>query len=136
MQKTQNFFAFFLRLPSGVTTFDTSPMALPFEKFSFDALNSEQKPSAKNRSIRPVRNRSTGRSTGVDFKIFRSGRENSDRFHLWSETDCQVAVVLTTLFHKEIIGLVLCEVLVPSNSLKTMATDRLYQRIDRYSFVS
>ena len=48
---------------------------------SLDTLNKEQKPSVKNRSTGPVRNR----STGVDFKIYRSGRENPDRFHLWME---------------------------------------------------
>ena len=41
-------------------------MPPPFENFSFDALNSEQKPSIKNRSA--------GRSTGVDFEIYQSGR--------------------------------------------------------------
>ena len=54
-----------------------------FEIFSLNTLNSEQKPSAKNRLTGPVKNRSTGRSTGDDFEIYRSGRENSDRFHLW-----------------------------------------------------
>ena len=49
-----------------------------------------------------------------------------------SETDCQVALVLTTCFNKEMIGLVLCGILVACNSLKTMATDKLYQRIDYY----
>ena len=49
-----------------------------------------------------------------------------------SETDCQVASVLTTCFHTKMIGLVLCGVLVASNSLKTMATDKIYQRIDYY----
>ena len=52
------------------------------ENFSLDILNSEQKPSAKNRSTGPVANRSTGRSTcrstcrstGDDFEIYRSGR--------------------------------------------------------------
>ena len=34
---------------------------------------SEQKPSVKK-----IRNRSIGRSTGVDFEIYRSGRENPD----------------------------------------------------------
>ena len=49
-----------------------------------------------------------------------------------SETDCQEALVLTTCFHKEMIGLVLCEGLVACNSLKTMTTDKIYQRIDYY----
>ena len=49
-----------------------------------------------------------------------------------SETDCQVASVLTTCFHKEMIGLVLCGVLVTCNSLKTMTTEKIYQRIDYY----
>ena len=47
-----------------------------------------------------------------------------------SETDCQVALVLTTCFHKKMIGLVLCGVSVARNFLKTMTTDKLYQRID------
>ena len=47
----------------------------PFLKiFLFDSLNSEQKPSVKNQSTGPVRNLLTGRSTGVDFEIYRSGR--------------------------------------------------------------
>ena len=50
-----------------------------------------------------------------------------------SETDRQhVALVLTTCFHKKMIGLVLCGVLVACNSLKTMTTDKLYQSIDYY----
>ena len=49
-----------------------------------------------------------------------------------SETDCQVALVLTTCFHKKMIGLVLCGVSVASNFFKTMTTDKLYQRIDLY----
>ena len=44
-----------------------------------------------------------------------------------SETDCQVALVLTTGFDN---GLVLCQVSVACNFLKTMTTDKLYQRID------
>ena len=54
----------------------------PFENFSFDTYNSEQKPSVKKSVDRagPVRNR----SNGDDFEIYRSGRENPDRFHLWS----------------------------------------------------
>ena len=49
-----------------------------------------------------------------------------------SKTDCQVALALPTGFYKEMIGLVLCRVLVACNSLKTMTTDKLYQRIDVY----
>ena len=49
-----------------------------------------------------------------------------------SETDCQVALVLTTCFHKEMIGLVLCGFLVACNSLKTVTTEKIYQRIDLY----
>ena len=71
LQKTQKFF--FLRPPSKVTNFNTSTMP-PFENFSLDTLNSEQKPSVKNWSTGPVRNWSTGRSTGDDFEIYRSGR--------------------------------------------------------------
>ena len=75
LQKTQNFFCvFFLSLPSKVTNFNTSTMPTPFENFSLHTWNSEQKPSVKNRSTGPVRNRSTGRSTGDDFEIYRSGR--------------------------------------------------------------
>ena len=47
-KKTTTFFAFFfLRPPSKVTNFNTSPMPPPFENFSLDTLNSEQKPSVK-----------------------------------------------------------------------------------------
>ena len=59
-------------------------MSPHFENFSLNTLNSEQKPSAKIRLTGQVKNRSTGRSTGDDFEIYRSGRENPDRFHLWS----------------------------------------------------
>ena len=59
------------------------PAHPPFENFLLDALNSEQKPFVKNRSTGPVRNRSTGRSTSVDFENYRLGRVNPDRFHLW-----------------------------------------------------
>ena len=67
LQKTQKFFCvFFLRPPSKVTNFKTSsmPPSAPFENFSLKTLNSEEKPSVKNRSTGPVKNRSTGRSTG------------------------------------------------------------------------
>ena len=49
-----------------------------------------------------------------------------------SKTDCQVALVLTTCFHKKMIGLVLCGVSVACNFLETMTTGKLYQRIDLY----
>ena len=49
-------------------------MPIPFENFSLDTLNSEQKLSVKKRSTGPIRNRLTGRSTGDDFEIYRSGR--------------------------------------------------------------
>ena len=49
-----------------------------------------------------------------------------------SETDCQVAVVLTTCFLEKMVGLVFCGVLVACNSLKTITTDKLYQCIDDY----
>ena len=49
-----------------------------------------------------------------------------------SGTDCQAASALTTCFHKEMIGRVLCEVSVACNSLKTMTTDKIYQCIDYY----
>ena len=31
----------------------------------------------------PVSNQSTSRSTGLDYKLYRLGRENPDRFYLW-----------------------------------------------------
>ena len=49
-----------------------------------------------------------------------------------SETDCQVALVLTTCFQRKIIGLVLCGISVACNFFKTMTTDKLYQRFDMY----
>ena len=80
LQKTQKLFCVsFLRPPSKVTNFYTSPMPPHFENFSLNTLNSEQKPSAKTRLTGPVKNR----STGDDFEIYRSDRENPDRFHLW-----------------------------------------------------
>ena len=50
MQKTQKcFYVFFFRdPPSGDTNFNLSPCPPPFENFLLDALNSKQKPSAKN----------------------------------------------------------------------------------------
>ena len=74
LQKTQNFFVFFLRPPSKVTNFNTLPICPLFENFLLHTLNCEQKPSVKKRPTGPVRNRSTDRSTGVDFEIYRSGR--------------------------------------------------------------
>ena len=50
------------------------PCPLLFEKFSLDALNNAQKPSVKKRSTEPIRNRSTSRSTSVDFEIYRLSR--------------------------------------------------------------
>ena len=50
LQKTQKFFCvFFLRLPSKVTNFNTSPMPPPpfWKLFLLDTLNSEQKPPVK-----------------------------------------------------------------------------------------
>ena len=41
-----------------------------------------------------------------------------------------IALVLTTSFYKKMIGLVLCGVLIACDSLKTMTTDKIYQRID------
>ena len=78
--------------PSTVTNLNTSFMPpFPFENFSLNTLNSEEKPSVKNRSTGPVRNRSTGRSTGNDFEIYRSGRKNPDRFHLWyTQLKCSI----------------------------------------------
>ena len=79
-KKRKIFCVFFFETPSKVTNFNTSPTPPPppppFENFSLDTLNSEEKPSVKNRS--------TCRSTGDDFEIYRSGRKNPDRFHLWS----------------------------------------------------
>ena len=48
------------------------------------------------------------------------------------KTDCQVALVVTTCFRKKMIGLVLCGVSVALNFLKTMTTDKPYQRIDLF----
>ena len=51
-----------------------------FEFFSLDALNNEWTKTfrKKKRSTGSIRNRSIGRSTGVDFEIYRSCRENPD----------------------------------------------------------
>ena len=76
---------FFLRPPSKVTNFNTSPMPPPFENFSLDTLKSEQKPSVKI----PV---DRAGQKPVDLRVNRrwfwnlpvgSGRKNPDRFHLW-----------------------------------------------------
>ena len=71
LQKTQKFFCIFFsdpRLKSQILT--PHPCPPPFENFLLKTLNSEEK---------PVKNQ----STGDDFEIYRSGRENPDRFHLW-----------------------------------------------------
>ena len=60
--------------------------------------------------------------------------------HLWHSVrvrrECQkptvISSLLTTCFHKERIGLVLCGILVACNSLKTVTTDKLYERIGYY----
>ena len=73
--KKQKFFPFFFwdsRPKSQILT--PHPRPPPFENFSLDALKSELKPSVKKLVDRPVRNRSTSRSTGVEFEIYRSGR--------------------------------------------------------------
>ena len=69
---------FFVKPPFKVTNFNTSPMPPLFENFSLNTLISEEKLSVKNRS--------TGRLTGDDFEIYRSGRKNPDRFHLWFDS--------------------------------------------------
>ena len=73
-------------------------MTLPpvFENFLLDKLKSEQKLSVKKWLTGPVRNRSTGRSTGDDFEIYRSGRENPNRFDLWLD---QLAGFVLTILH-------------------------------------
>ena len=48
--KLSYFCVFFPRPPSGVIKLYTSPMSPPFEVFSLDALNSEQKPSVKKKN--------------------------------------------------------------------------------------
>ena len=69
-KNVKTFLRVFLRPPSEITNFNTSPMPPPlFENFLLDTLNSEQKPSVKKQSTGAVRNR----STGVDFEIYRSG---------------------------------------------------------------
>ena len=84
-KKCKNCFAFlFWDLRPKSQIFTPHPCPLYFENFLLNTLNSEQKPSAKNRLTGPVKNRSTGQSTGDDFEIYRSGRENPDRFHFWS----------------------------------------------------
>ena len=73
-KKRKNCFAFLfwdLRPKSQIFTPHPCPH---FENFSLNTLNNEQKPSAKKRLTGPVKNRSTGRSTGDDFEIYRSGR--------------------------------------------------------------
>ena len=93
LQKTQTFFCvFFLRPSSKVTNFNTPPMPLPpFENFSLNTLNSEEKSSVKkpvDRAGQKPVNRPVDRP--VNRRWFWNlpvglGRENPDRFHLWFE---------------------------------------------------
>ena len=81
-KKRKNFFEFFFSDPRLKSQILTPHPCLPhFENFSLKTLNSEEKPSVKNRSTGPVKNQ----STGDNFEIYWSGRENPDRFHLWRE---------------------------------------------------
>ena len=73
LQKTQNFFCVFFRDPCLKSQILTPHPCPPFENFSLNTLNSKEK-LVKKRSTGPVRNWSTGRSTGDDFEIYRSGR--------------------------------------------------------------
>ena len=78
-KKRKIFLSFFVRPPSKVTNIDTSPMPPPpFENFSLNTLNIEEEPSVKKPVDRagqkPIDGRSTGRSTGDEFEIYRSGR--------------------------------------------------------------
>ena len=81
-KKCKRFFSlffFFLRLPSKVKNFNTSLMP-PFENFSLDTLNSEQKSSVK----KPV---DRAGQKPVNRRWFWNlpagpGLENPDRFHL------------------------------------------------------
>ena len=78
-KKHKIFFAFLFLDPRPKSQILTPYPCPPFLKiFSLDTLNSEQKPSVKNRSTKRVRNR----SIGVDFEIYGSGQKNPDRFHL------------------------------------------------------
>ena len=72
---TQKFDCFFFsETPIRSHKFQHLAHGPPFENFSLDALNSEQKTSEKNQSNGPVRNWWTGRSTCADFLIYRLGR--------------------------------------------------------------
>ena len=73
-KKRKNWFAFLfwdLCPKSQIFTPDLNP---PFWKFFIKYIEQGTNPSAKNRLTGPVKNRSTGRSTGDDFEIYRSGR--------------------------------------------------------------
>ena len=74
----KKFCPFLSETPSSeVTNLNTKPMdPLPFENFSLDALNSQQKNSVKKPVDRPV-NQRRFRNLPVG-----SGRENPDRFYL------------------------------------------------------
>ena len=110
-QKQQKFFCiFFLRPPSKVTNFNTSPQILtphltslrkfspPFWKFFVYTLNSEQKLSVKKTvdwaGQKPV-DRPINRRWFWNLPVW-SGRENLDRFHLCC-SNLEVAV-LTVAF--------------------------------------
>ena len=76
---------FFLRPPSKVTNFNTSPMPPPFKNFSLDTLNSEQKLSVKkpvDRAVQKPVDRPVNRRWFWCLPVG-SGRENPDCFHLW-----------------------------------------------------
>ena len=62
-------------------------MPLPFENFSLNILNSEQKPSVKkpvDRAGQKQVDRPVNRRRFWNLQVG-SGRENPDRFHLWHE---------------------------------------------------
>ena len=63
---------------------------------SLGLLKTEHKLSIK-KTGGPVSDRSTGR----DFKFYRSGRENPDRFHLWSVDKLQIRTVFRIILKAE-----------------------------------
>ena len=74
-----------------------------FENFSLNTLNSEQKPSAKNRLTGPVKNRSTGRSTSDEFEIYRSGRVEKILTGSISGSDLKVIVFSLILLNRSFV---------------------------------
>ena len=128
----KNFFQAILKKRSSKHFFIRSPVKTPSKIFFFRRPTKFQQfkkkcyPRAEDRAIfEDLRPR--GQGQGLDLRG--QGLQNLTSM---SRTSSRTPpLVLTTCFHKEMV-VVLGGVLVACNSLKTMTTDKLYQRIDYY----